>query len=138
MIYLTAAQVLFIHARLIAETGGARGIRDLGLLAAAIARPQSTFEGRDLYPGLFHKPAALMESIILNHPFVDGNKRTGIAAAGLLLLLNGHRLTATNDELERFTLTVARGETSVDIAAVWFEQHSEPHHGLVERARHTE
>lgn len=109
MTYLTPAQVLFIHSRLIAETGGAGGIRDLGLLAAAVARPQATFDGADLY----HKAAALMESIIRNHPFVDGNKRTGIKAADLFLRLNGHRLIAGNDALEAFTLGVARGESSV-------------------------
>ncbi|MCB0062562.1 MAG: type II toxin-antitoxin system death-on-curing family toxin, partial [Caldilineaceae bacterium] len=102
--YLTAAQVLFIHDRLIAETGGSPGIRDLGLLAAAVARPQATFDGVDLYPTRFTKAAALMASLVNNHPFVDGNKRVGITAAGLFLRLNSYRLRATNAELERFTL----------------------------------
>ena len=62
MNYLTPAQVLFIHARLVAETDGATGLRDLGLLESAIARLQATFRGQDLYPDLFHKAAALMES----------------------------------------------------------------------------
>jgi death-on-curing protein len=83
VIYLTAAQVLFIHARLLAETGGAAGIRDLGLLEAAVARPQATFDGQDLYPDRFAKAAALMASLVGNHPIVDGNKRVGITAAGL-------------------------------------------------------
>ncbi len=133
MIYLTPAQALFIHARIIAETGGrtpsGRGIRDLGLLAAAVARPQATFEGRDLYPDLFSKAAALMDSIIRNHPFVDGNKRTGIAAAGMFLALNGRRLVAGNDEVERFALAVASSGIGLDDMAAWFEQHSELHDG---------
>lgn len=126
MTYLTPAQVLFIHSRLIAETGGAGGIRDLGLFAAAVARPQATFDGDDLYAGLYSKAAALMESLIRNHPFVDGNKRTGITAAGLFLRLNGYRLIATNDELETFTLGVARGETDLAGIVAWFERYSLP------------
>ena len=129
MNYLTAAQALFIHARLIAETGGATGVRDLGLLASSVGRPQESFEGCDLYPDLFSKAAALMESIVLNHPFVDGNKRAGIASAGLFLRLNGLRLAATNDELKQFTLDVACGANDLDVMARWFQQHSEPHHG---------
>ena len=97
--YLTAAQVLFIHDRLIAETGGSAGDRDLGLLAAAVARPQATFDGADLYPDLFTKAAAFMASLVNNHPFVDGNKRVGITAVGLFLRRNGYRITATNAAL---------------------------------------
>jgi death-on-curing protein len=126
VIYLSPTQALFIHARIITETGGDSGIRDLGLLAAAIARPQTTFDRIDLYPSLFDKAAALMESIVLNHPFVDGNKRVGITAAALLLQLNGFRLTADNRELERFTFAVARGETDLTAISAWFEQWSEP------------
>ena len=129
MTYLTPAQVLFIHARLIAETGGDGGIRDLGLLAAAVARPRATVDDMDLYRNLFHEAAALVESIMLNHPFVDGNKRVGITAAGLFLQLNGRRLVASHAELESFTLSVARGETDQAGMAAWFEQQSEPYHG---------
>ena len=74
---------------------------------------------------LARKAAALMESIV-RPPFVDGNKRTGIAAAGLFLRLNGQRLTATNDAVECFTLSVARGERSLDEMTTWFQPHSEP------------
>ena len=96
--YLTPQQVLFIHARLIATTGGEHGVRDVGLLASAVARPQATFDGADLYPDLFEKAAALMDSLTRNHPFVDGNKRTAIAAAALILRQNGLRLETTNAE----------------------------------------
>lgn len=124
MIYLTAPQVLFIHARLIVETGGSGGIRDLGLLQAAIARPQATFGGQELYPDLFTKTAALLESLVANHPFVDGNKRVGIAAAGLFLRVNGYRLQVNNDDLETFVLQVAQGQWRVEEMAVWFERNS--------------
>ena len=83
MNYISITQVLFIHMRLIAETGGSPGIRDIGLLAAAVARPQATFDAQDLYPDIFTKTAALMDSLVRNHPFVDGNKRVGITAAGI-------------------------------------------------------
>ncbi len=92
--------------RLIEETGGSHGVRDVGLLESAVMRSQATFDGNELYPNLFSKAAALMDSIIRNHPFVDGNKRTGIAAAGIFLLQNNRRLTATNQELEAFTFSV--------------------------------
>lgn len=126
MNYLTPAQVLFIYARLIAETGGASGLRDVGLLESAVARPQATFDGEDLYPDLYSKAAALMDSLIRNHPFIDGNKRVGITAAGVFLARNGLRLTAANEEVERFTLLVAQGAVSVEQTAAWFAQHVSP------------
>ena len=129
MDYLTPAQVLFIHARLIAETGGSAGLRDVGLLEAAVARPRATFDGALLYPELPSQAAALMESLVRNHPFVDGNKRVGITAAALFLRRNGLRLTATNQELEAFTLAVARGEVPLDDIAAWFGAHTIPDTG---------
>ncbi len=123
-VYLTAIQILFIHARLIDATGGEHGVRDLGLLESAAARPQATFDGADLYPDLWKKAAALMESLAQNHPFVDGNKRTAITAAGLFLLQNGRRLQTTNETLEQFTLNVVNERPSLDDIAAWFQTHS--------------
>jgi len=123
MRYLTGEQVLFLHARLIEETGGSHGIRDVGLLQSAVARPQATFEGEELYPGVFSKAAALMHSLINNHPFVDGNKRTGTAAAVLLLRANGWSFEASNTELEEFTLRVVREELDVPEVAGWLRRH---------------
>jgi len=122
--YLTPQQVLFIHARLIATTGGEHGILNLGLLESAVARPQATFDGADLYPDLFLKTAALMESLSQNHPFVDGNKRTAITAAAMFLQLNGTRLETTNVEMERFTMMVVGERPSFSIIAGWFEANS--------------
>lgn len=124
MNYLTTAQVLFIHARLIAETGGMPGIRDLGLLESAVARPQATFGGEDLYRDIYAKAATLMFGLINNHPFVDGNKRVGIAAAGLFLRRNGFRLAAGNAEVEQFTLEVAQGRVSIEQIGAWFALHA--------------
>jgi death-on-curing protein len=125
MIYLTAEQVLFIHARLVTETGGSHGIRELPLLQSAVACPLATFDGKDLYPELADKAAALLDSLVNNHPFVDGNKRTGIAATSLFLILNGKKLTANNLELENFTLEVATSHPDVPAIASWLKTHSE-------------
>jgi death-on-curing protein len=124
MHYLTVEQVLFLHARLMAETGGSHGVRDLGLLQSAIARPQASFEGVDLYPDLFTQAAAMLDSVARNHPFVDGNKRTAIAAAALFLRRNGYRLTALNDEMVTFMMTVAQGEAPLEVMSDWLRQHS--------------
>lgn len=124
VVYLTAVQVLFIHARLLAETGGAPGVRDLGLLESAIARPQATFDGQDLYPSLYAKAAALMVGLVNNHPFIDGNKRVGLTAAALFLVRNGLQLRASNEELEQVTLEAAQGRLTVEQMASWFTRHT--------------
>ena len=125
MTYLSPEQVLFIHSRLIDTTGGAHGILNTGMLLSAVSRPQATFEGKELYPDVFHKAAALMESLARNHPFVDGNKRTAIASAGLFLGMNGHRLEASQKGIERFTLSVAVGRLRFKGIASWFRTHTE-------------
>ena len=124
MRYLSPEQVLFIHARLIAETGGEHGIRDLGLLQSAVSRPGAVFEGNELYPDIHSKAAALMESLINNHPFVDGNKRTGITAAAMFLRINNYFLTASNQEVETFVLSIASGEQTVESIMEWLKMHS--------------
>ena len=123
-VYLTAEQVLFVHYRLVSETGGEYGVRDLGLLESAIARPQATFDKQELYPDMFEKAATLMESLINNHPFVDGNQRTGIACAVLFLKQNGISFSAKNAELEKFTLRVASSNVGRSEIAEWLKKHS--------------
>lgn len=125
-LFLTAQQVLFIHARLIHTTGGEHGLRDLGLLESAVARPQATFDGEDLYLDLWLKAAALMASLAQNHPFVDGNKRTAITCAAMFLRLNGYSLQTTNEELEQFTLRVVNERPSLDEMATWFQKYTSP------------
>lgn len=123
MRYLTAEQALFIHSRIIDETGGAHGVRDVGLLQSAVSRPRATFGGHDLYPDMISKAAALMESLARNHPFLDGNKRTAIAAMGVFLSINGLRLETTQKELERFALNTAVKKLSNEEAAAWLKKH---------------
>ena len=126
MKYLSAEQVLFIHARLVAETGGSHGIRELSRLEAAVGRPQAIFDGKELFPDIFMKTATLLDALINNHPFLDGNKRTGIAAAALFLRANGWRLTAGNAELEEFTLRATVDHPEVAALAKWFRKHCQP------------
>ena len=123
MNYLTAEQILFLHARLVAETGGLHGVRDLSMLESAAARPKATFGEKDLYPDIFTKAAALLDSLINNHPFVGGNKRTGIAAAALFLRRNGYHLKAEAVELENFTLSVAIEHPDPQITTSWLKEH---------------
>jgi death-on-curing protein len=89
-----------------------------------LGRPQASFDDLDLYPDIFAKAAALLDLLIRNHPFVDGNKRTGIASAGIFMLINGYKLTATNPELEKFTLEAARSEHSLPEIAAWLQNNS--------------
>ena len=124
MLYLTPQQTLFIHYRLIETTGGLHGVRDIGALQAAVARPQVTFDNIDLYPDLFAKAAALMESLIKNHPFVDGNKRTAITATGVFLRGNGSLLAASQDELYDFTMKMAEGKAGQVEAEAWLRMHN--------------
>jgi death-on-curing protein len=120
VIYLTAEQVLFLHDRLVEETGGEHGVRDLGGLESALARPKAGFGGTEFYPALMTKAAVVMDGIIRNHPFIDGNKRVGIATAALFLEVNGYRLTVTNVELEQFTLRVTIAKPDIEEIAEWF------------------
>ena len=129
MKYLSVEQILFIHYRLIEETGGSHGVHDMDRLQSAVARPQSTFDDQELYNNVAEKAAALMESLIRNHPFVDGNKRTGVTAAGLLLLQNGYRLSASNTELVELALSIARSECTFDEIKDWLRENIQPTKG---------
>jgi len=121
-LYLSLDQILQIHEAQIERFGGATGLRDPGALESAVARPAMTFGGEDLYPDVPSKAAALMHSLVMNHAFVDGNKRVGVTAAELFILLNGYRLDASDPELEELTLTVAKGELDAEALAIWFRQ----------------
>ena len=125
MRYLTSEQLLFIHSRLIAETGGSHGVRDLARLESAVARPQAVFDRKELYPDVFLKAAALLDSLVNNHPFIDGNKRTGIAAAALFLQANGRQLTSSTSELEEFTLEAVTSHPDLIILADWLHRQSQ-------------
>ena len=125
-VYLSFKQVRDLHRSQLAHYGGRGGLRDRGALEAAVARPKTTFGGEDLDPDLAAKAAALLHSLVLNHPFVDGNKRVGAHAAVLFLLANGTELIASPAALVEVTLATARGELSAEALAIWFRQRSRP------------
>jgi death on curing protein len=126
ILYLSVRQLLRLHEIQLRGFGGSAGIRDRGGLEAAAARPQMTFGGDDLYPDLAAKAAALMHSLVMNHPFVDGNKRVGAMAAELFLAANGHALEAYDEALADLTFAIARGEVPAEALAVWIRQRSRP------------
>jgi death-on-curing protein len=123
MRYLTLAELLQLHHSLIEQSGGAAGIHSMVALESALAQPQMTFGGQDLYPTLVEKAAALCFSLISNHPFVDGNKRIGHAAMEVFLLLNGYEIEATVDEQERVILQLAAGELERREFINWLRTH---------------
>jgi len=110
MRYISMSQVLQLHSRIIEQSGGAVGILNLEALESALLQPRMTFGGEDLYPALADKASALGFSIIRNHPFVDGNKRTGHAAMEVFLILNGYEIRASVDDLEKVVFGVASGD----------------------------
>ena len=120
--YLALVEILDIPHQITQRSGGAEGIRDLGALESAIAQPRMTFGGEDLYPTIIDKAAALGFSIVMNHPFVDGNKRTGHAAMEIFLVLNGLEINASTDEQEAIILALASGELDRDIFTNWLQQ----------------
>ena len=111
--------VLFIHNILLDKFGGEKGVRDKGSLESAIARPFATFENVDLYPEPADKAAAILESIIINHPFIDGNKRTGYVMMRLLLLENNVDIEAPESDKYDLVVGVANGEYRFDEIKKW-------------------
>ncbi len=120
---LTLLEVLEAHERILQQSGGERGVLNLGALESALAHPRMTFGGQDLYPTIVEKAAALGFSLIQNHPFVDGNKRTAHAAMETFLVLNGNQIEATVEEQEDMILKVAAGKSSREVFTEWLRQH---------------
>jgi len=122
-VFLTLGDILELHTDQIEKYGGDTGIRDRGLIESALAMPMAGFGGEVFHPSIFDKAAAYLFHIVQNHPFVDGNKRTGALAAFVFLDLNGHELDCTNEELEELVLKVAKGERDKHEIAIFLEQH---------------
>lgn len=124
MRYLTLGEVLALHRRILAESGGRPGLRDLGAIASALSQPRVSVGGQDAYPTVIDKAAALGYSLIRNHGFIDGNKRTAHAAIEVFLVMNGMELRASVDDQERFMLALAAGDVSREALAEWLRAHA--------------
>jgi len=121
--YLELGEVLELYRRVMKQSGGTVGIRDLGRLESALAQPRATFGGAELYPTIVEKAAALGFSLIQNHPFIDGNKRIGHAALEVFLMLNGYEIEAGVDEQQKVILGVASGEIERKAFVEWVCEH---------------
>jgi len=124
MRYLDANEVILIHERILDRFGGAGGLRDWGLLDSAVNRLRATFAGKDLYPDIFTRAAALGHSLILNHPFVDGDKRTAWEAMRTFIEENRYLLQAEHDEIIELMLKIEDKSLGVKHIALWLKDHS--------------
>ena len=120
---LSISEVFELHDRIISSSGGSCGIRDISVLKSAVNQPRQTFDKKDLYPNIVTKAAALCFSLVMNHPFVDGNKRVGHAAMETFLILNGYEIISSVDEQERVMLELASGKMSRIKFSEWLNNH---------------
>lgn len=125
-LFLSLDEVLQLHVTRIELYGGAQGIRDVALLESALAQPGQSFSGQYLHADLAAMAAAYLFHIVQNHPFLDGNKRTGAAAAIVFLKLNDAPLIPDEQGLEELVLAVARGESGKEQVAQFFRDHFRP------------
>ncbi len=122
---ITLREAIIIHELAINKFGGSHGIRDINLLDSAIQRPNATFDGQELYPNPTDKAAAIIESIVKNHPFMDGNKRTGYILMRLILLKSNIDIEATEKEKYEFVIKIAQGKLDFDKIKYWIENNLE-------------
>ena len=127
--FLTLAEIIEIHRDQISQYGGDPGIRDLGLLQSALAMPAAGFGGSFVHGDLYEMAAAYLFHIVQNHPFVDGNKRTGVVAALVFLALNGVTIEAEEDVFEKVVWAVARGEADKATVGEFFREHGQVKEG---------
>lgn len=118
---ITLKDVLIIHQLAIKEFGGSTGVRDMGLLDSAIQRPFATFANEELYPTAIDKAAAIVESIVKNHPFSDGNKRTGYILMRLFLLKSKMDIEAIESEKYDFIINIAEGKIEIEGIKLWIK-----------------
>lgn len=124
MQYISLEEVLAIHSEVVKDFGGNGGIRDFGLLHSAIERPKSSFAGNDLYKGVFSKAASLLHSLIFNHAFVDGNKRTAYVATARFLKINEYDLIVTAEEVVAYIIFIISDKPGIEETAAWLKTHS--------------
>ena len=119
-VFLTVVDAVQFHEDMIRRYGGRSGVRDLGALESAMSQPKASFRGQFLHADLHHMAAAYLFHIVQNHPFVDGNKRTGVYAALAFLEINGVEVVTVPVEVAEFVLQVAQGQVSKQQIAEYF------------------
>ena len=115
---------------MVKKYGGREGVFDFALMHSAIERPKATFGGKELYPTIFDKAAAMIHSLIQNHPFADGNKRTALAITVRFLHLNGYKLIHPTKETIDFALRIQKKKTTFEQISSWLRKHSKKIHLL--------
>lgn len=122
--FISITRVLAIHSYAVKRYGGSQGIRDLGLVESAVQRPKSGFGGEYLYSNIFDMAAALLQSLLKNHPFVDGNKRTALFSTGIFLKMNGYQLINRHEEEVSFAVRVDNSNLSLEQISSWLKGNS--------------
>lgn len=122
--YLSEAEILLIHGRLIDETGGLHGVRDYNAIRSVVEQPRQAVFGKELYQSLFLKASVYARNIIAHHPFLDGNKRTGITVASIFLSDNGYAVEARDGEFYELALHIVEDKWEYEEIADWFESHT--------------
>lgn len=125
MNYISADDIVSIHDDIVEAVGGSLGVREPGMLVSVAEKPKTSFGGQELYSDVFTKAAALYEGLCNYHVFIDGNKRTAAIVMYRFLAINGHDLTATNKELEDYTLFIATNNPDISDVAKWIKKHTE-------------
>lgn len=123
---ISVNQALEIHETAINQFGGASGVRDMSGLESALARPFQTFSAEELYPAIEDKAAAIAESIIVNHPFIDGNKRTGYILMEAILRFGRKKISENDDEIYNVIIKISTGEMRFDEIAAWLKANTQP------------
>ena len=123
---ISVPDLVWLNIAVVRQTGGSLGVRDAGSLEAVVARPYVSYGEVELFPTPFDKAAALMESVIQRHPFVDGNIRTGLLAGAALLYLTGYDFAAPRDEMVEVAVELAEHKIEAERLSRWFEAHAKP------------
>jgi death-on-curing protein len=123
VLFLTLDDILESHQNQIDTYGGSNGIRDIGLIESAIAQPEASFSGEYLHADIFEMAAAYLYHLVMNHPFVDGNKRVGLEAALIFLEINNENLKASDQELIDLVLKTTAGQVGKREIAEFFRSH---------------
>jgi len=122
--YLALEEILQLHHKIIEDFGGSHSVREEQRLLSVVEAPKQSVFGQEQYPTIFEKAAVYLRNIIGDHPFSDGNKRTGVTVCGIFLKRNHEKLTATPKELEDFAVQVAVEHLDVSAVAAWLQAHS--------------